>query len=679
MKSLPQLIKKQRPSLFEALRGLFSFKKIDADSIEQLEERLYQADFGVETTTEIMEAVRNAYKRDRALRGQNVAQIGSEILRRILSGAEATLSLDNTVTPTVICLVGSNGSGKTTTTAKLAHALQQDGYSVLMGACDTFRAAANEQLNIWSQRLAIPMVAGKKGADPAAVAYDSYQVAQSRKKAVLLLDTAGRLHTKTPLIDELCKIRRVLQKQDPTAPHHSWLVLDGHLGSNSIEQARVFHKAFQLTGLIVTKLDGTSRGGALVSIYRELKLPLYFVGLGEGMDALQPFNIDAYDKALFDDQGMEDTDSKPSSSSPSSIQVKVELGERRYSIFIETAIPSALHQTYQHLIHNKRKVVVITDASIYKKQVELFTLFEKAPLLRLPSGERTKSLKYLEQIYMFLAKHQLDRSSSLFAVGGGVIGDLAGFAAATYLRGIDFYSVATTLLAAVDSSVGGKTGINLPYGKNLVGAFHQPRAVFIATSLFTTLPPREFSDGMAEVIKYGLLGDHTFFKKIEQLERLQAQHPDLPAIIQTCCQLKAATVQADEKDQLLTGGRTLLNLGHTFAHAIERVAGYGTYLHGEAVAIGLCCAVMLSQQLGYLDTTAIERTTALLKRYDLPTRLKARLPVSKLLAAMRRDKKTHQGTLNLVVLYALGEATVTDQVQESTLSALWLSVGAKDA
>ncbi|MBL4576636.1 MAG: signal recognition particle-docking protein FtsY, partial [Opitutaceae bacterium] len=190
--------------------------------------------------------------------------------------------------------------GKTTTTAKLGYDLRENNNSsVLLAACDTFRAAAMEQLRVWSDRLDLDLVAGEHGADAAAVAYDAWQAAKTRGKDFLIIDTAGRLHTKSHLMEELAKIKRVLKKHDEEAPHYSLLVVDGSIGTNSIEQARVFHKSFGLDGLIVTKLDGTSRGGALVGIYRELKLPIYFIALGEKAEDLQPFSIEHYVNAIF--------------------------------------------------------------------------------------------------------------------------------------------------------------------------------------------------------------------------------------------------------------------------------------------------------------------------------------------------------------------------------------------
>jgi len=292
-------LRKAAPGVFFGkLGGLFS-KKIDAASIEELEEALYGADFGVETTQEILTAVSEAFRHEKQLRSQEAARIGATVLSRVLEGAEGRLPPPDGGKPQVIALVGVNGSGKTTTAAKLAHRLAKDGRHVVLGACDTFRAAANEQIRSWADRLGLDLVASQTGADAAAVAFDTYQAALSRKRDTVLLDTAGRLHTKQNLMEELKKIRRVLQKGDPDAPQHRWLVVDGSLGVNSLEQARVFHEAFGLTGLVVTKLDGTSRGGALVGIYRELRLPVYFVGLGEKPDDLQPFSINPYVNAIF--------------------------------------------------------------------------------------------------------------------------------------------------------------------------------------------------------------------------------------------------------------------------------------------------------------------------------------------------------------------------------------------
>ena len=280
--------------------AIFGQKPIDASSLETLEEALYTADFGVETTEEILAEIKAAYKKDKTLHGQEAAKIGAAVLKRVLAGAAGTLEVKPpTGNPVVIAMIGVNGSGKTTTSAKLAWKLKEDGRTVVLAACDTFRAAAVEQLKSWATRLNLEIVSSPTGADSAAVAFDAWQAAKSRGRDFLIVDTAGRLHTKSNLMEELAKIRRVLQKNDPTAPQHRWLVVDGSLGSNSIEQAKVFHRSFGLTGLVVTKLDGTSRGGALVGIYRQLKIPIYFLGLGEQPEDLQPFSVENYANAVF--------------------------------------------------------------------------------------------------------------------------------------------------------------------------------------------------------------------------------------------------------------------------------------------------------------------------------------------------------------------------------------------
>jgi fused signal recognition particle receptor len=293
-------------SIASKTAALFGQKPIDASSLETLEEALYTADFGVETTEEILAEIKSAYRQDKTLHGQEAAKIGASVLARVLAGSEGNLdsvpagvSESGAKKPIVIALIGVNGSGKTTTSAKLAWRLKQEGKSVTLAACDTFRAAAVEQLKSWATRLQLDIVASHTGADSAAVAFDAWQAAYARSRDYLIVDTAGRLHTKSNLMEELAKIRRVLQKNDPSAPQHRWLVVDGSLGSNSIEQAKIFHQSFGLTGLVVTKLDGTSRGGSIVGIFRQLKIPIYFLGLGEQEEDLQPFSVDNYVKAVF--------------------------------------------------------------------------------------------------------------------------------------------------------------------------------------------------------------------------------------------------------------------------------------------------------------------------------------------------------------------------------------------
>ena len=286
-------------AISQKTRGLFGGRTIDAASLDQLEEALYSADFGVETTAEILAEIKAAHRADKELRGRRAAEIGAAVLQRVLAGSEGTLPQAKSAQPIVIAIIGVNGSGKTTTCAKLGWRLKQEGRSVILAAADTFRAAAIEQLQTWATRLDLELISSHTGADSAAVAFDAWKAASARGREFLIVDTAGRLHTKANLMEELAKIRRVLQKIDPTAPQHRWLVVDGSLGGNSIEQARVFHQSFGLTGLVVTKLDGTSRGGALVGIYRQLKIPIYFVGLGEQAEDLQPFSAENYAKAVF--------------------------------------------------------------------------------------------------------------------------------------------------------------------------------------------------------------------------------------------------------------------------------------------------------------------------------------------------------------------------------------------
>ena len=291
-------LKKQTPTFNKAFDRVFTGAKLDQNALDELEEALYTADFGVETVEEIIDEIQAAYKADKEIRGEDAAKIGATVLARVLEGAEGRVEVGQHK-PEVIALIGVNGAGKTTTSAKLGYMYQNDGYSILLGACDTFRAAANEQIKSWADRLDIDIVASQHGADSAAVAFDAYEAAVSRGRDIVILDTAGRLHTKNNLMKELEKFQRVIKKKDAAAPHHSWLVVDGSIGSNSIEQARVFNQSFPLSGLIITKLDGTSRGGALVGIYRELKLPIYFVGLGEQPDDLQPFSAQNYANAIF--------------------------------------------------------------------------------------------------------------------------------------------------------------------------------------------------------------------------------------------------------------------------------------------------------------------------------------------------------------------------------------------
>ena len=323
-----------------------------------------------------------------------------------------------------------------------------------------------------------------------------------------------------------------------------------------------------------------------------------------------------------------------------------------------------------------RRTALLTDAGVARAQDRLLRrAFAGVPRLVLPAGETTKSLASYARVLNFLAEQQLDRRGVLWVLGGGVVGDLGGFAAATYLRGIDFFQVPTTLLAMVDSSIGGKTGLNLPAGKNLVGAFHHPRAVYIFPELLRTLPAREFAAGMAEVIKYGLLGDRALFARLEKTP-LRPRSATLAAVVRRCCALKAAVVAADERETAAEGGRALLNLGHTFGHAIERVGGYGGYLHGEAVGIGLAGAARLSGKLGQLDAKAVARVESTVAAHGLPIRLRQPLRGAALLAAMRHDKKARAGGLRCVVLPRLGRAATLAGVDPALVAEVWRELGA---
>lgn len=325
------------------------------------------------------------------------------------------------------------------------------------------------------------------------------------------------------------------------------------------------------------------------------------------------------------------------------------------------------------------RIAAVMDEQVARCHPEFFRGVEKlGPVLRLAGGEGTKEVGTLAKVWDFCAASQLDRGSILLVCGGGVVGDCGGFAAATWLRGIRFIQIPTTLLAMVDSSVGGKTGINTTAGKNLVGAFHQPSAVYLSRAFLDTLPEEEINAGMAEVIKAGMLGDEALFADLEKLGRPLAADPGIDAVIRRACQIKAEVVSADEKESAREGGRALLNLGHTFAHAIENVAGYGRYLHGEAVAIGLSMATAYSIRTGRLGEEQQMVVDELLRRFQLPIRLREALPLEDLLTAMGKDKKNRDGQLRLVLLNRIGEAVTVGGVEVGGLQDLWRHYGAVD-
>jgi fused signal recognition particle receptor len=273
--------------------------KLTGATLDELEAALLGADLGVAMAQQIIDAVKKAYE-TQGSGGVDVFTIARGEVERSLLSNQSALRVE-AGGPTVVSIVGVNGTGKTTTSAKLAHWIQTRGETALLAACDTFRAAAIEQLKLWGQRLNVPVIAGDYGADPASVAHDAVTAALARKTDYLLVDTAGRLHTKHNLMQELQKLHRVMDKKRPGAPHEVLLVLDGSTGMNALNQAREFNKAVKLTGLVITKLDGTSKGGMVVAIQKELGLPIKFIGVGEQPDDLQPFDAKQFAKALFEE------------------------------------------------------------------------------------------------------------------------------------------------------------------------------------------------------------------------------------------------------------------------------------------------------------------------------------------------------------------------------------------
>jgi fused signal recognition particle receptor len=291
-------LQKTQTKLFHEIKRIVTLSpKLTGSTIEELEAALLGADLGTGMTQQILAEVKKAYE-TQGRSGLAIFEIAQREVEKSLAAGQAELRRQSGGV-TVISIVGVNGTGKTTTSAKLAHLIQGRGQSVVLAACDTFRAAAIEQLKLWGQRLNVPVIAGAYNADPASVAHDAVSAAQSRNADYLLVDTAGRLHTKQNLMQELQKVHRVMEKKLPGAPHETLLVLDATTGMNALNQAREFHKMVKLTGLVITKLDGTSKGGMVVAIQRELGLPIKFIGLGEKADDLQPFDAKQFAEALF--------------------------------------------------------------------------------------------------------------------------------------------------------------------------------------------------------------------------------------------------------------------------------------------------------------------------------------------------------------------------------------------
>ncbi|MCP4876978.1 MAG: 3-dehydroquinate synthase [Gammaproteobacteria bacterium] len=353
--------------------------------------------------------------------------------------------------------------------------------------------------------------------------------------------------------------------------------------------------------------------------------------------------------------------------------LEVDLGERSYPIYIGTELISQAELIGPH-IHGQSALVVTnaTVAPLYLEPLQqaLDNLQIRYDRIILDDGEQFKTLTTVESIIDLLLSNRHDRRTTVIALGGGVIGDVAGFAASIYQRGVNFIQIPTTLLSQVDSSVGGKTGVNHPLGKNMIGAFYQPQCVVADIDTFNTLPARELSAGLAEVIKYGLISDAGFFDWLEcNIDALASLDQDLLAqAVLVSCQNKARVVELDEREG---GLRAILNLGHTFGHAIETVMGYGNWLHGEAVAAGMVMAIDLSIREGLIDENVRQRGVTLIQRAGLPVTPPENMTVEQYLDAMAIDKKTVAGSIKLILLRALGEAFVSgDYSHEKLLQTL---------
>ena len=352
----------------------------------------------------------------------------------------------------------------------------------------------------------------------------------------------------------------------------------------------------------------------------------------------------------------------------------LDLGDRSYPIYIGAGLLDRPELLSRHIVGTRVAIVTNeTVAPLYLARVRGHVASLQPVEVVLPDGEQYKTLEDLNRIFDALLSARCDRQTTVIALGGGVIGDMAGFAAACYQRGVPFIQVPTTLLAQVDSSVGGKTGVNHPLGKNMIGAFYQPRAVIIDTDTLNTLPDRELSSGLAEAIKVGLIRDPEFFAWLEvNLDKLLARDPEaLAYAIHRSCRNKAEVVAADERE---SGVRATLNLGHSFGHAIETGVGYGNWLHGEAIAAGMVMASDLSRRLKWLSAADVARVEKLIRRARLPVRAPGTLSAARFLELMAVDKKVLDGRLRLVLLKRLGEAVVTDDYPRAELEATLASM-----
>lgn len=349
-------------------------------------------------------------------------------------------------------------------------------------------------------------------------------------------------------------------------------------------------------------------------------------------------------------------------------RVEIALGERSYPILIGPGLLEDAAGWRDHVA--ARDLLIVTNATVaalYLARLETALRDRRSAAVVLPDGEQHKTLDSLARIFDALVDHRMNRDAAVLALGGGVVGDMAGFAAACYQRGIDYVQVPTTLLAQVDSSVGGKTAVNHPRAKNMIGAFHQPRCVIADTSTLRTLPEREYRSGIAEVVKYGFIHDANFLQWLESNVEPLLERDDTAVMhaVRRSCEIKAQIVSSDEREQ---GLRAILNLGHTFGHAIEAASGYGTWLHGEAVAAGMAIAADMSARLGWITADEHRRVVALLERFGLPTRAPA-IGAQRARELMGLDKKVLGGRIRLVLLRNPGQAEVVADYPAAALDA----------
>lgn len=355
-------------------------------------------------------------------------------------------------------------------------------------------------------------------------------------------------------------------------------------------------------------------------------------------------------------------------------RVAVALGPRTYQIHIE----AGRLQNAGHILApwvDEQVVFVVSDRQVGQLYLGRLIKHSLATAARVetfvvPPGETSKSVATAETIWQEMVDRRLTRESVVIALGGGVVGDLAGFAAATFMRGLDYIQIPTTLMSQVDSSVGGKVGINLPSAKNMIGCFWQPRLVLIDPQVLTTLDGREYRSGLAEVVKYGVILDPFLFNYVfdHAAELLELEANALEYVVERCCQLKAAVVMDDERET--SGGRSILNYGHTFGHAIETAFGYGHYLHGEAVAIGMTCAMRLAVSQGFVPRELLLRQTALLERFNLPVQCPLDR-LDELMTTMKRDKKSTRSVMRLVLPKRLGQVQLVDWPGDDAVRQAW--------